>query len=335
VIDLKKNYVTIKTLAKELGMSVSTISRALNDKPDISEETKKKILETAKELGYVRNVTATMMRSNKSLTVGVIFEAEFDPFFSEILQGIEKGISKHDYRMLLMNTELRNEESKTAMNTLMEHRVDGVIIVPSSSEIEYIKPFIEDKFPVVIIGRDYDDINVDEVYTDDVKGGYLAAEHLLKKGRRRLLMINSCSDHSAARMRQTGFSDYLEKSDIKSEYRIINDIETDYENTISFVKREYESGVKYDGVFCFNDMRAFAVINALSEKGIRVPEDVSVIGYDNIEFTTIFSPDLTTINIDKEKAGNEAVKILIQKINGTRKRTKKLMLDVSLIERET
>ena len=336
---MKKSYVTIKTVAKELNMSVSTISRVINDKPDVSEETKKIVLNKVEELGYVRNVTATMMRNKKSLTVGVIFESEFDPFFSEILQGIEKGVSKYDYRMLLMNTELRKEESKSVMNMLMEHRVDGIIIVPSSPDIAYIKPLVERKFPIVIIGRNYEEFEVDEVYTDDIHGGVMAGEYLMEKNRTRLLMINSPFSNSASQMREKGFLQAIDNSKGKIHYRIINTKETDYKSTTHIIDSLYpkEKGIEipYDGIFCFNDMRAFAVINALRKKKINIPSEVSVVGYDNIFFSSIFSPELTTINIDKEKEGYEAMKMLVQKIRGNRKRTKQKILDVALVKRET
>jgi LacI family transcriptional regulator len=331
---LKKNYVTIKTVAKELKMSVSTISRVINNKPDVSEETKEKVLKKIKELGYIRNVTATMMRNKMSLTVGVIFESDFDPFFSEILGGIEKGVSKYNYRMILMNTKLREEQSETVINTLMEHRVDGIIIVPSSPNISYIKKLVEKKFPIVIIGRNFEEFEVDEVYTDDLLGGELAAEYLVSKGKKNLLMINSDSENSASINREKGFIKAAQ--DRGCQYQIIKDTNTDYDNTFQIIKEIFSNKkIPYDGIFCFNDMRGFSAINALRSIDKDLLKKISVVGYDNIVFSSIFSPKLTTIHIDKENEGYEAVKLLNQRIQGKRKKTKRKILKVSLVIRET
>lgn len=331
---MKKGYVTIKTVAKELNISVSTVSRVINKKPDVSEETKKKVLEKIEELGYIRNVTATMMRNKMSKTIGVIFESEFDPFFSEILGGIEKGVSKYNYRMILMNTKLREEEGKTAINTLMEHRVDGIIIIPTDPNISYIQKLVEKKFPVVIIGRNYDKFDVDEVYTDDYFGGQIAAEYLFSKGKRKLLMINSSSENSASMSREKGFISKLSEMGLKC--TVMKGKKSDYEEVFNIVKTLYSGKeAPFDGIFCFNDMRAFAVINALRSINNSLLKRTGVVGYDNILFSSIFSPKLTTINIDKQNEGYEAVKLLTQRITGRRKSIKKKVLKVSLVIRET
>ncbi|MDK2951051.1 MAG: LacI family transcriptional regulator [Kosmotogales bacterium] len=332
---MKKGYVTIKTVAKELNISVSTVSRVINKKPDVSEETKKKVLTKIEELGYIRNVTATMMRNKMSKTIGVIFESEFDPFFSEILGGIEKGVSKYNYRMILMNTKLREEEGKTAINTLMEHRVDGIIIIPTDPNISYIQKLVEKKFPIVIIGRNYDKFDVDEIYTDDYFGGQIAAEYLFSKGKRKLLMINSSSENSASMSREKGFISKLSEMGLKC--TVIKDKNSDYGEVFNIIRSLYfeKRCYPFDGIFCFNDMRAFAVINALRSVNNALLKEISVIGYDDILFSSIFSPKLTTIHIDKQKEGYEAVKLLTQKITGRRKFTKKKILKVSLVIRET
>ncbi len=320
-------------IAEDLNVSTSTVSRVINKHPDVSQETRRKVLKKIEELGYVRNATATLMRNNVSMTIGVIFEAEYDPFFSEILQGIEKGISKYNYRMILINTKLRSEEAKSAVNMLLEHRVGGIIIVPSSPNISYAEDLVKRQFPVVVIGRDYKDVSVDEVFTDDYHGGELAGEYLVSRGATRLLMINSRNSGSASSERERGFTKVAE--DQRVHYEVINDLVTDYDNTFKIVRSIYSESVPFDGIFCFNDTRAFAAINAMRSISESLLKKVSVVGYDDILFSSIFSPKLTSIRIDKDKEGFEAVKLLNQRVRGTRKSVKREILNVSLVIRET
>lgn len=332
---MKKQYITMKVVAEELKLSPSTVSRVLNKRPDVSQETRERVLKKIAELGYVRNATATMMRNKMSLTIGVIFEADFDPFFSEILQGIEKGASKYDYRMILMNAKLREEEAKTIVTTLLEHRVDGIIIVPSSSDVSYIRDLAKKRFPIVVIGRNFEDLEVDEVYTDDFVGGQLAGEYLISRGKSNLLMINSPHAGSASVDRERGFIEAATRRNLN--YRVINDRATDYDSTFNIIRSIYceQKTPPFDGIFCFNDTRAFATINALRNIDTSLLKRISIVGYDDILFSSIFSPKLTTIHIDKEREGYEAVKMLTQRIKGKRKFSKKFILQVSLLVRET
>lgn len=330
---MKKNYATIKMIAEDLNLSTSTVSRVINKHPDVSQETRRRVLKKIDELGYVRNATATLMRNNVSTTIGVIFEAEYDPFFSEILQGIEKGISKYNYRMILINTKLRSEEAKSAVHMLLEHRVGGIIIVPSNPEISYAKDLVKRQFPLVVIGRDYKELGVDEVFTDDYHGGELAGEYLVSRGATRLLMINSRDSGSASSEREKGFVKIAE--DKKVYYEVINDRITDYDNTFKIVRSIFLESIPFNGIFCFNDTRAFAAINALRSIDESLLRKISVIGYDDIIFSSIFSPKLTSIRIDKDMEGFEAVKLLDQRIRGVRKSVKREVLNVSLIIRET
>jgi LacI family transcriptional regulator len=320
-------------IAEDLNVSTSTVSRVINKHPDVSQETRTKVLKKIEELGYVRNATATLMRNNVSTTIGVIFEAEYDPFFSEILQGIEKGISKYNYRMILINTKLRSEEAKSAVNMLLEHRVGGIIIVPSNPNISYAEYLVKRQFPVVVIGRDYKDLSIDEVFTDDYHGGELAGEYLVSRGATRLLMINSRDSGSASSERERGFRTVADNQRVH--YEVINDLVTDYDNTFKIVRSIYSETVPFDGIFCFNDTRAFAAINAMRSINESLLKKVSVIGYDDILFSSIFSPKLTSIRIDKDKEGFEAVKLLNQRVRGTRKSVKREILNVSLVIRET
>lgn len=331
----RKKYATIKDVAKKAGISVSTVSRVLNDKPDVSNATKKKVLQSAEEIGFVRNLGAMNLKNKSTRTMGIVFETDFDPFFSEVLNGIEDAARKYNYTNILMNTELDEENERIAIKTLIEHRVDGLLILPSRPQLVTLPSLIKRNYPVVIIGRDFRSSKINEIYTDDIKGGALAAEHLISKGRKKFLFINGNAKSSAAMMRQKGFEQALKKEPTVDTYCMIEQTGPRYDAMSEIVERYFDKDFQFDGVFTFNDMMAIHLIDSLKKRGVRVPEDVSIIGYDDIFFSQFLTPPLTTIRIDKYMEGFEAFKMLLQSFSSKNKKTQKTILDVELIKRKS
>ncbi|WP_367356726.1 LacI family DNA-binding transcriptional regulator [Mesotoga sp.] len=329
---MSRTYLTIRDLAEAAGTSISTVSRVLNNKPDVSQETRERIERIAVEIGYIKNNAVSILRGNTSNTVGVMFDSDLDQFFAEVLKGIEKRARKARYQIVLMNYAGSGEEE---IRTLLEKRVDGLLIIPSWENLEAIEKLSKTDLPLVVIGRFIKNIRSDEIHTDDVKGGILATNFLIDKGCRNLLMINGPRENSAARMRYEGFSEAVSSSRIEVRSKEIMLHKTGYRPGYFVIKEIFSRGERFDGVFCFNDLTAFGVITALKEMGIKVPEEVSVVGYDNIEFSGIFSPALTTVNIGKEKIGYEAFKMLLERIDGKRQEVKRKALDVDLVIRES
>ncbi|MCD6449459.1 MAG: LacI family DNA-binding transcriptional regulator [Thermotogaceae bacterium] len=332
---MKKKYVTIRDIAEKAGVSINTVSRALNNKPDISEETRKKILRIAKELGYVKNVAASSLRSRRTNIVGVIIADSANPFYAEVLKGIEVASRKYGYQIILMNTERIYENEERAIEVLLQRRVDGLLITPVQDKTDDIKKLIERKVPFVIVGRHFEDLEVDEIHSDEVKGGYLATKHLIDRGRRNILMISGYLFKSAAYMRLEGYKKALKEHGItfKKDMVIVTDV--DIEGGYRAVNQAIEKGIHFDGIFCYNDLNAFGAMKALKEHGYRIPDDVAVVGYDDIVYSSLVCPSLTTVRIKKFEMGFEAFKMLVQKIKGRRKRRKRVILDVELVIRES
>lgn len=330
-----KKYITIKDIAKMAGVSINTVSRALNNKPDVSEETKKKILKIAKKLGYVRNFTASSLRQKQTKTVGVVIADSSNPFYAEVLKGIESAARKYGYQIILMNTDRIYKREEEAIRILLERRVDGLLISPVQDKNDDIKYLVDKGTPLVIVGRHFDDIKVDEIHSDEIKGGYIATKHLINRGCRKILMISGFSFKSAARMRLEGYKKALEESrlDYNEEYVIISDI--DMKDGYNAVYEAKKKGLVFDGIFCYNDMMAFGAMKALKELGYRIPEDVAVVGYDDIMFSSLVCPPLTTIRIKKFEMGFEAFRMLLQRLKGLRKKVKRKILDVELVVRES
>lgn len=305
----------------------------LNNKPDISEETRKKILRIAKELGYVKNVTASSLRSKHTNIAGVIIADSANPFYAEVLKGIEVASRKYGYQIILMNTERIYENEEKAIDVLLQRRVDGLLITPVQDRIEDISKLVERNVPFVIVGRHFEDLEVDEIHSDEVKGGYLATKHLIDRGRKNILMISGYLFKSAAYMRLEGYKKALKEHGITFKEDMVFVTDIDIEAGYQAVNQTIEKGIHFDGIFCYNDLIAFGAMIALKEHGYSIPEDVAVVGYDDITYSSFVCPSLTTVKIKKFEMGFEAFKMLVQKIKGRRKRRKHVILDVELVIR--
>ena len=322
-------------VAEKAEVSVNTASRAINNKPDINEETKKRVLQIAKELGYIRNAAAVALRTKKTGTIGVVIADNRNPFYAEVLNGMEEAAREKNYHIILANTQRDYKKEEEAINLLLVKRVDGLLITPVQDKDDDIKNLIDANIPFVVVGRDFENIEVDAIYNDEVKGGFLATEYLIKKGHKRISLIDGFLYKSPAKGRLEGYKKALNKYRISLDESLISvgdiNIEDGYERT----KQMLEKNLDFSAIFAYNDMMAFGAMQAIKEKGLRIPEDIGLVGYDDIPFSSLISPALTTIRLKKQDLGVESVKLLFSRINGNRKKTKKIMLDVELITRGT
>ncbi len=330
-----KKFVTIRDIAREAGVSINTVSRALNDKPDINVETKKKVLEVADRLGYIRDATAVSLRYGLTRVIGVILEDSSNPFYSEVLKGIEMAAKKKKFNVIFMNTERSYELENEAIKTMIGRRVDGMIISPTQEKCDDIKLLSEKGIPFVVLGVHFDELDVPEIYTDDEKGGYLATKHLIEIGRRRILFLNGFTYKSVAKMRLNGYRKALKEFGLEYDESLVYEIEEGYESAYNKVKELLKKGISFDSIFCFNDVFAIGAIGALKEKGIKVPQDIAVVGYDDIYFSKFISPSLTTVKIDKILEGKLAFEMLHGILTKKIGKNVKNVLDVELIVRES
>lgn len=328
-------YITLKMVAERAGVSVNTASRAINNKSDINEETKKRVLKVAQELGYVQNATAVALRTKKTRTLGVVIADNRNPFYAEVLNGIEEAAREKNYHIILANTQRDYQKEEEAINLLLAKRVDGLLITPVQDRNDDIKKLIEANIPFVIVGRDFENIEVDAVYNDEVKGGFFATEYLIKKGHKRIAFINGFLHKSPAQGRLEGYKKALKEHGIPLDDMMVSvgdiDVEDGYERT----KQMLEKNLDFTAIFAYNDMMAFGAMQAVKEKGLRIPEDIGLVGYDDIPFSSLISPSLSTIRLKKQELGAESVKLLLSRINGSREKMKKIMLNVELIVRGT
>jgi len=330
--------VTLRDVAREAGVSVNTVSRALNGKPDVSPETRARVLKVAKRLGYRPDRLARGLRSNKTGTIGVIVTDIANPFFGALVKGVEEAARKSNYSIILQDTDEDYEREEEAIQVMLAERVDGLLITPVQTGTETIERLKESGLPFVLLGRYFDDLETDYVVTDDVKGGFLATEHLIKLGHRRIAMINGSLHISSARERFQGYRKALNHYGVELDESLISAGAITMEDGYRISKSFLAQRDRPTAIFAYSDFVAFGVMKAVREAGLKIPEDVAVIGYDDVRFSSCLEVPLTTVRIPKEKMGAKAMEVLIGKIMNNERKSKsfrKVKLPVKLIIRST
>ncbi|AMW32882.1 LacI family DNA-binding transcriptional regulator [Fervidobacterium islandicum] len=315
----RKRFATIKDVAEASGFSINTVSRALSGRGYVKKETKEKILKVAAELGYTRDCTASALRTRKTHLIGVVVVDNTNPFYAEVIKGIELEARNYGYTILLVNTDRSYENEERAINTLLQRRVDGLIITAVQTKIDDIIRLVQQGIPNVVIGARFEKIQTNYVCSDDERGGYIAMKYLLDTGHKNILFLNAQKHKYASRVREEGvrraleeFKSEMSEGQISLEVIYSNEgFESAYETFKTFVIRKGQK-FNYDALLCYNDIFAYAAIKTLKELGFKVPDDVSVVGFDDISFSSIIEPPLTTVATDKLKLGSEAFKSLIK-----------------------
>ena len=329
---------TIKDIAKIAGVSYATVSRALNDKYGVNPATRETILRIAGELNYSPNAIARGLVKKETYTVGLIIPDITNPFFPEVARGAEDLLEKEGYSVFLCNSNWEKKREKRYIDLLIGKRVDGLIIAPAASSLTEEDRVDFKRLPVVLMNNVQSGTGIDSVVLNNVKGGYIAGQYLLGKGRRKFCFIGGSEDSFSVKERFSGFLKSVEGYDRnvlppdmikfgdyreRSGYRIMKDL--------------IDEKKIPDAVFASNDLLALGAIQAVSDAGLSIPEDVAIIGFDNIATASFRGVELTTIEHPKYRMGEIAVKMLLKRIDNPEREEKeeRLVLDPELIIRKT
>jgi LacI family transcriptional regulator len=329
-----KHKVNIYELAEASGFSVSTVSKALNHTGRISEATRQKILAIASKLNYIPSYHAKALSLNKSWIIGIIYSDNLGigfshPHFSVILEGFKQEAERQGYEITFINRNMGNRPM-TYLEFCQYRHVEGVFIVNYYSLSKQVPQLIESGLPLVSADAGFD--HIPTITSNDLLGGVLATQYLYDLGHRKIDHIAGPSYTVSAQNRKKGFMQVVkDNQDIISNIYEANNysIEDGYHQALQIIeKKDLPSAI-----FVAGDWMALGVIQALKEHQIKVPEDISVIGYDNLEFLKYSQPALTTVSQNKLEIGKRAAQYLIQQING--ETVSSLSVDVGIIERDT
>jgi len=311
-----KNYqATIKDIARKLGISPSTVSRALKGHPDISEKTRLAVEELAKALKYKPNAIALSLRKSKSNIIGVVVPQIVHHFFSSIISGIEDLTSKNGYNIVICQSNESAEREIKNIQTLISSRVEGILIsrTKETTEFSHYKSVIENNIPMVFFDRVCPDIITDRVIIDDSGASFTATECLIKSGCKRLAHFKGHENLLISRKRLEGFTKALNYYSLPVEQSLIVKAEN-FDEGFAETEKLINSNLIPDGIFTVNDMTALGAIFALKKYNIKVPEQVSVVGFTNEIISEYSEPSITTIEQHGYEMGYKAAELLLKRI---------------------
>jgi len=328
---------TIYDISRETGFSPTTVSKALNNYPDVSEKTKQIILKKAAEMGYIPNSHARILTTKKSWTIGILFDEKLNvgikhPFFNAIIESFKKKVELKGYDLLFISKDIGGHPI-TYLDHCKIRGVDGVIIITSDPTNEQIQELINSNFPCVLIDNESD--KVSSVHSDDAQGCYLAVEYLYSLGHRKIAHIYGSRDTFAGNARYNEFINALEKFKLpKIDKYLVEGGYFSFEGGYKAMKKLLELDDLPTAVFASGDLMAIGAINAIKEKGLRIPDDISVVGYDDLDVCRYITPKLTTIKQNTDLIGENAADILIDMIDKKSSRAS-IVVPVELIIRDS
>ena len=313
---MKIHRITIKDVALELGVSVSTVSRALKDRPDISQETKKVIRDLVEKKKYKPNAIALSLRNQRTHVIGVIVPEIVHHFFSSVISGIDEAAMAAGYNVMFFQSNESYEREVLNIQSIITGRADGVLIsfAKGTKNLNHIKQLIEDKIPVVLFDRVSDEIDTDKVVVDDFEGAFHAVEYLIRTGCRRIAHFEGPQHLQIHYLRKRGYISALEKNGLTVDDSLILPCDT-YESALKVTRMLMSSSRPPDAIFAVNDMTAVGTLNTLKNMGFKVPEQVSVIGFTNSLASSVTDPVMTTVSQNGFEMGKKATEILIKRIN--------------------
>lgn len=310
--------ITIYDIAKKLGISTATVSRALNNSQSISEKTRKRVQEAARELGYRNNSFAKNLRKQKSHTIGVIIHELVSSFTTSVLGGIEKVTTEAGYDIIIAHSSEQMEKEIKNAHNLFHKRVDGVIASLSlnTDNLRHFDPFFEKGIPLVFFDRVEEDIPGTKVIIDNYRGGFAATQHLLDQGCRHVAIVTGPQRRNVYRKRFLGYRDAVLAAGFpfRDDYVIINEL--DYQSGVEAALQIMRMKPVPDGVFVTNDLTAASFMKTVRKHGLSIPEDIAVAGFNNDSISLLVEPELTTVNYDGFLIGEVAATQLTNHLSG-------------------
>jgi len=304
---------TIKDVAKTAGVSVGTVSNVLNNLETVTEKNKQKVMQAIKELGYKPNKIAASLSKKKTMNVGLIIPDVSSPFYSDLIKGVTENLDVNGYNVFLCSSSNDIKKESKILKDLVSMWIDGIIMIPVYSNNRDINEIKKIDVPMVLVNREIAGIKTDMVVFDNFGGAYEATNFLIKNEFKKIIILSGPKSLSSFEERLLGWKAAMEENNLfKKNYIFSGDfsIESGYEMMMNALK----SLKKIDAVFAASDLIALGALNALEEKNINVPDDISIIGFGDIYLSKFLKPSLTTIRRPFYNIGKTAVLILLERI---------------------
>ncbi|EOW0280426.1 TPA: substrate-binding domain-containing protein [Vibrio cholerae] len=327
---------TMKDIARLAGVSTSTVSHVINKSRFVSDEIAERVNNAAQQLNYAPSALARSLKMNRTKTIGMLVTTSTNPFFGEVVKGVERSCYHQGYNLILCNTEGDNQRMKASINTLLQKRVDGLLLMCSTLEGERLDVF--DRYPdIPIVVMDWGPILFasDKIQDNSLQGGYMAAKHLIECGHKEIGCITGPLIRHQAQMRYEGYKRALAEAGIAINPDWIVESDFECEGGYQAFEKLYQRGKLPCALFVSNDMMAMGVIQAASQRGLRVPDDLSLIGYDDVHIAKFMTPALTTIHQPKYRLGKAAVDTLLYRLENPDTTAQVVQLEPTLVVRNS
>ena len=303
--------VTIYDVAREAGVSMATVSRVVNNNPNVKPQTRKKVLEAIERLGYRPNAVARGLASKKTTTVGVVIPDISNAIFAEVARGIEDIANMYHYNIILCNADKRKEKEIRVVNTLLEKQVDGLLFMGGSITEDHLEAFRTSTVPIVLCSTADETGTMPSVDIDHEQAAFDAVSRLISEGHRKIAMISgSLQDPTTGYARFQGYRKALEKAGLPFREDYVRAGNYRYESGMEATRYFLQLPERPTAIFAANDEMAIGAIHAIQDAGLRVPEDISVIAIDNIRLAEMVRPELTTVAQPMYDIGAVAMRLL-------------------------
>lgn len=333
----KPGKVTIYDVAKAAGCSTATVSLVLHNDKRIKEETRQKVQECISQLSYKPNYLASSLANQCTQSIGIIVPEMTNPVFSELVHGAEDFLSKNGYHVIIGSTNQDLEKERLYLDMLSGKKVDGLIILPTFlSEIEgKLQELKEQHFPFIIMGVKSPVANMNYVSTNKVEGAFIGVEHLIQRGHKNIAFVrgSTVEEHSSERLE--GYMNALNIYGIPFREEYVIKSKQDFSDVREKVREFKKAHPEVTAIFCLFDYIALAVMKAVSDLKLRIPEDVAVVGYDNIQLDEYLPVGLTSIDTNNNKVGEIAARIVLNQISTGSEEVQRILLTPKLVVRES
>ena len=334
---MKNRNTTIKDIAKAAGVSTATVSMILNKKDkSISQPTRERVLRIAKDTKYIRNSMARSLVTSQTKTLGLILPDIVNPFFPEIARGAEDRARESGYNIIICNTDDNVDQENKYIHMLSEKMVDGIILTHSANRNDEMTGLENTRIPIILIDRDYDSPNIlGKVLVDNAKASSEGVNYLVMKGYRRIAYIAGPLNTGTARDRLEGYKKALKDNGIAYDENLVRVGEYRIKWGYEAAEDLLNSDLDFQAIFCGNDAIAIGAMKRLRVMGISIPDDIAIMGFDDIYISSMVDPELTTVKQPNYSMGYEAVNMMIDTIEGRKVDESNLILKTELIIRKS
>ena len=324
---------TSEDVAKKAGVSVATVSRVLNDSPHVSPAVRRKVLRAAKALNYQPNRTAQRLRAKRSHVIGLVISDIQNPFFTSVVRGIEDVAYKHDYSVVLCNSDEDPEKERLYINVMRAEAVGGVILASTTETNPLVADLFDHDIPVVAIDRRIKDKRVDAVLAANAQGAFEAVSHLIALGHRRIGFVGLPLTRTTGKERYDGYARALRAHGLSVSRQLVRIADAKqqggYQRAIDLMTER----PSITALFVANNLMTLGALSAIRERGMKIPDDISVVGFDDMPWATLLEPPLTAVAQPTYELGQRAAELLLERLKQPQKPAAQIELKTSLIVR--